>query len=716
QLMPDLLPGLRRLIVLLALGGLCPGLAHSAAGAELARVEISFSIKVASSSPAKGAILLRPLEGEGEPIRLGVTSWDALSLLLPPGTKWEASGELPDFWIPRKVVAVEEPARPTKLTLDVWPLGKIAGTVKVKDKDVPLPKKVAVKTLAVPAFLNRPAVPKGAMDCPVDEKGAWTCSLPAATFDLVISAQGLTPQYRWGVPVAAGKTTPLGTVMLERGASVVGWVVVEGGQIDSSQCTVRLAVLQSSGADLESATTLERTAVQGEVRKDGFFQMTGLAPGTYTLEIQQPGYSAVRVSPVRIDRGAETFLGETLVLRRVLDLELEVHPPLDWIGQPWRARITRLGEQRVSPIVFEGPVDATGRLTIPGQSAGRFGVSIEDSLGNALHYGEEVVDGPASLISIDLQLITVEGRVSLGSEPLEAVLWFGGRHGATSARMESDAEGRFHGVLPKEGMWRLEIEAAQPGFPVWTRADVQAGDSGKASLDVALPDTRVFGRVVDEQGKPVPAADVVALTETADMLVTADAMGSFELRGLQEGPVWLAAESSKKASDRVFTVLAEGRAAGPIELRLRPTRRVTGTVLSARGPVAGAHVMLLARTPDGGGAAATTDTAGRFEADLPRAVTRIAAIISAPGFPLRVFETAVAEEALSFHVSEEGGSLELRLPLDGDELQRENLVLALFQNGIPVPMAVLGRWAFDHGQPRGGVGGAFRVPEVAPGE
>src|SRR5215203_6308404 len=267
----------RLLLIVLPVLSLYPRLAQSGPAAQFATVEISFSAQVASSLPAKGAILLRPVEGEGEPIRLPVTSWAALSLLLPPGSKWEASGEIPDFWVPRKIVVIEAPAHPTRLILDLWPLGKIAGTVKVKDKGEALPKKMVVKTLAVPAFLNRPAVPKGEMDCPVDEKGAWSCSLPAATYDLVIAAQGFTPHYSWGVPVTAGKTKALSSVFLERGASLVGWIAVEGGQIDASRCTARLAVLQSSGASLESAADVERTAVQQEVRKDGFLQMTGLA-------------------------------------------------------------------------------------------------------------------------------------------------------------------------------------------------------------------------------------------------------------------------------------------------------------------------------------------------------------------------------------------------------------------------------------------------------
>ena len=75
--------------------------------------------------------------------------------------------------------------------------------------------------------------------------------------------------------------------------------------------------------------------------------------------------------------------------------------------------------------------------------------------------------------------------------------------------MESDDEGRFHGILPREGPWKIEVQAAEPAFSTSARAEVDAGRSGKATLDIRLPDTRIFGRVVDEQGKPVARADVI---------------------------------------------------------------------------------------------------------------------------------------------------------------------------------------------------------------
>jgi hypothetical protein len=697
--------------------GLTSGPAFAQDGAQTSPVEISFLPRVASKLPVKGFVVFRSGQGKIEPIRVAVTSPSTLSLKVPRGSSWEVSAELPGFWVPRKSLAVESPDQPTRLTLDLWPMGMISGLVKLNEKGGPLPKQILVKTLAVPSFLKRPSVPKGALDCPVDQKGAWRCSLPATIFDLVISAPGSAPSYRWRVQVPAGKTLSLGTIELKRGASVAGWVAVEEGRIEPRRCVARLAVLTSGGATLQSSAELSRTALQQEVREDGFFQFTGLAPGSYTLEAQQPGYPAARSLAIRVDPGVETFLPDPLVLHHALDLQFEIHPALDWLDRPWRAQVFKLGERPPIPLVFEGRADEEGRLIVAGQSWGRFRVSLQDSLGNRLYSGEHSVESAAGAPqSIEVRFVTLSGKVRLGEEPLDAVLWFGGRSGTTSIKMEADAGGQFHGVLPHEGPWRIEVEAKKPAFSTWTQGEVRANRAGKASLDIVLPDTRVFGRVVDEQEKPVPAADVSVRGERLDLHEVADPAGAFEVRGLPEGGVWLGAEATSRVSDRVSANLVEGRAVGPVELKLHPMKRLNGSVLSSLGPVVGARVMILARTPDGGGAVATTDTDGAFQVDLPQAASRITAIASAPGFALRAFDATADPKPLLLQVTEDKGNLEVALPLTREDLLRENLVLVAFQNGLPIPTWVLSQWASDHGLSRDGVDRTWRVPDVAPGE
>jgi hypothetical protein len=368
--------------------------------------------------------------------------------------------------------------------------------------------------------------------------------------------------------------------------------------------------------------------------------------------------------------------------------------------------------------VFDGSTDEEGRFSVPRQSSGRFRVSLKDSLGNSL-YSEEhtIIDPSAGPEAIEVRLVTVEGSIRLGTEPLESTLWFGGHSGATSIKMEAGADGQFQGVLPKDGLWRIEIEGAETGFRTWARADVHADRSGKASLEIDLPDTRLFGRVVDEQGKPVPGSDVVTLGESLDLHEMADAEGSFEVRGLPEGPVWLGAESGSQISDRAYAMLVDGRAVGPIELRLHPTQQLTGRVMSPQGPVAGSRVVVLARTPEGGGAMATTGADGTFKANLHKGVSRVEVIVSAPGFALRAFDASLeGGEPLSLQVTEEEGSLEIALPVDGEELARQNLILAAFQNGLLVPASILSQWGYDHGESSVRKGGLMRVPGVAPGD
>jgi hypothetical protein len=697
--------------------GLTLGPAFAQDGAQASPVEISFLPRVASKLPVKGFVVFRATQDKIEPVKVAVASTSTLSLKLPRDRQWEVSAELPGFWVPRRSLAVGSQDQPVRLTLDLWPLGTISGLVKVKEKGAPLPKQILVKTLAVPSFLKRPSVPKGALDCPVDAKGAWSCSLPAASFDLVISAPGSAPSYRWGVQVPAGKTLSLGTIELKRGASVAGWVAVEEGRIEPRRCIARLALLASGGGTLQSSAELGRTALQREVREDGFFQFTGLAPGNYNLEAQQPGYPAARSLAIRVDPGVETFLPDPLVLRHALDLQFEIRPALDWLDRPWRAQVFKLGERPPIPLVFEGRADEEGRLVVPGQSSGRFRVSLQDSLGNRLYSGEHLVDSAAGAPQlIEVRFVTLSGKIRLGEEPLDAVLWFGGRSGATSIKMEADAGGRFHGVLPHEGPWRIEVEAKKPAFSTWTQGEVQANRAGKASLDIILPDTRLFGRVVDEQEKPVPAADISVRGERLDLHEVADSAGAFEVIGLPEGGVWLAAEAASRVSDRVSANLVEGRAVGPVELKLRQTKRLNGLVSSSLGPVAGARVMILARTPDGGGAVAMTDTEGAFQVNLPQAASRIAAIASAPGFALRAFDAAADDKPLLLQVTEDKGNLEVALPLTREDLLRKNFVLVAFQNGLPIPTSVLSQWASDHGWSRDSVDSTLRVPDVAPGE
>jgi hypothetical protein len=117
-----------------------------------------------------------------------------------------------------------------------------------------------------------------------------------------------------------------------------------------------------------------------------------------------------------------------------------------------------------------------------------------------------------------LKLLTLHGTLKLGKEPLAARLWFGGRFGGLSVELESDSDGKFHGVLPKDGWWPIDVESSSPPFKLRTKAKVQALDHERASVDIVLPATHLFGRVVmDDTGRPAGHADVSLGTDEGDM-------------------------------------------------------------------------------------------------------------------------------------------------------------------------------------------------------
>lgn len=673
---------------------------------------------VAPAAWPSGDLVLRRLDAQEQTsLRLPLSSREPILVRLPLGSVWEISGEIPNFWLRRSLVTVDSDHQASRIPLALWPLGKITGKLRIGDPHTELPPYVKVSTLDIPAFLKRPPVPPGVLECPLAPDGTWTCSLPVATFDLVVSVDRAIPHYFWGVAVTAEKPHSLGTLELKPGASVAGWVAVEGGAITDG-CVARLAPAVAGSASAGELVNLARTAIERPVRKDGFFQVAGLAPGTYSLEILQPGFTPARLPALQIPPGVETFLREPLLLTRSIDLTFEIAPPLDWLGRPWRANVTRLREAAAtrSTSVFDGAVAPEGVLRLINQPAGRFQVRIQDSLGNTLYFDDrhlfESPDTPPQRITIDL--VDVEGTLRVGRNPAGGTLWFGGRRGAQSVRMDADEKGNFAGVLPRGGIWVVDVEVARPTLRAETEIVVEPHPSGRSRIAVDIPDTRLFGRVISEDGKPVAGAFVTAEGENRGQTSQTNADGEFEIQGLHEGLVRVAAGSPRGASDWVYVPLEEENPAGPVELRLRKLQHLSGTLSSPYGPVAGARIVISPFPSTGAATAVTTGADGSFSADIPSGYRQVVLLVSAPGFPFKAMGP-LEVDALSLVLSgAEGGALELNLP-DVGATRREALTLNLFAEGLLVPLGVLRQWSADQGESRFDERGTLRFPNLAPG-
>ena len=683
---------------------------------------------MAAKVPDHWTLVATPKAEELSVRRLAVRGKQPVTLTLPTGSQWRLSAELPGFWVRPLSFTANTPSgsrRPAIAVLDLWPLGTLRGIVKVTEKKAPLPEQILVTTVSAPKVLGRPVMPAGALACPVEREGPlqghWSCRLPAGTLDLAISTPGFVPQYRWGVEVVALGESTLPVIQLERGASIAGWVAVDGGKIDPETCVARILPAADCRTDLRHALQNSAKAIEAKVGGDGFLQFPNVAPGEYALSVTQPGYAEATVSLIRVSPKEESFLDQPLILRAPVTLRLHIDPALDPYQRPWNVHVLTSANSAANggrmSLLHNGPADREGRLVLADLSPGEIEVNIEDSQGNRTFTTGTHSWSLANSMTrhIEIPQVQIEGRITLGEEPLAATLWFDGRSGFWRSRLESDDEGRFAGILPRDGYWRVQVMAERPKLETWVTAQVDKPAKKAARVVLELPDTRLFGRFVNLQGVPVAGGTVTVLGEDtyATQQTTTDSSGQYEFRGLAEGQIAVVAETrSDCSSGRAFAALAEGMEVGPIELRCEEHKEVTGTVTGKRGPVGGVRVLLVSHGAKVGGGQAKTDAAGRFSIRLAADIERVVAHVAALGYGYKPMRVNLTGEPLHLRVEEGAGVIAIAEPAKQDALMALGLQIGIFREGLPVHTALSG---FSNLPADGEEPGWFEYPNLAPG-
>ncbi len=461
---------------------------------------------------------------------------------------------------------------------------------------------------------------------------------------------------------------------------------------------------------------------EGRINERGFFQFVGLAPGFYTIGVEQEGALAELRGPVEVAAGGETYLPEPFLLEAPLDLELVVEPAKDWLGRSWNVQVDRSlgrGDSRTET-VFEGKTSDEGVARAMHQKRGIFTVRISDSTGQKMltEHDLEFTSTAEARRVFQIRWIEIEGEVRLGKSPLRATLWFGGQQGVVSIRFDSDEEGKFSGVLPRDGHWPIELAADSPRLSLELHRSVEARN-GRAEVEIQVPETRLFGRVVDSEGQPAAKAVVSVLERDGanQWLITEDS-GQFEFRGVAPGSLTLNAQSGRGdlvATEQTFALPEDGEI-GPIELALRATARFAGRVRSPRGVASGAVVSAMGVRPARYGNDRTRTAAdGGFEVKLPSVVVGAVAVVGALGSALTAFELRAGEKVDLF-VPDSGGTVEVDLGSSlRQRLLEQDAWLMLLQNGLELPTHTLAAWARSHGEPGFGLT-AKRFAELAPGE
>ena len=673
-----------------------------------------------------GVLRLSSGEEGPAPREVPVPGASGARIALPLGSRWRVCADIEGWWGPCSVLAVDAGSGALPHRMELWPTGRLAGRLRSPEREAELPDALRVSFQTPHTIGREAAIPRSVRDCPLSRDGGWTCELPATALDVAIRVPGFVAERFWGIEVPRGDSRDLGVLVLRRGAFVAGWVRFAEGDGGPAGCTARLFPFVPGGPEMATAERASRTAAEGAVLDNGFVQLGPVAAGTYVLEVTHPGYAPARVFPLRLWRHEETALRDPIVLRRPLVIQIQIDPPSDWRGLPWQVSLERsadLSGSFAGSDAFTGTAAPDGRVLVPDQAPGTFRLRVRDSVGDPFYARQDLVveDAQDAVVEVGIDLVTIHGEITLRDEPVQGTLWFGGRSGASRVELRSDLEGRFAGVLPRPGWWRLQVDAPEHGFEFETRVEVEPDRHGDAVLRIDVPDTHLFGKVSDEEGRPVAGARVWLRDSLAGARAMSDAAGAFEFRAFEPGPASVGASASTPrgslTGQPVIVPVVESVPFGPVEIRLTRTRILSGKVISTAGstvpgalvdlstlwPVAAAHSASVRTQPD-----------GSFQIEVHPAAEMLQAIVSPPGYALQSL-TLPNDQPLNLAVSREHGTLILDRGPEGPEEQRAPHKLVVLLDGVVLPYQRLVEWAHGHGRVWSPGARSVEVPRVAPG-
>lgn len=696
---------MRRVQVWLHVGALLILLAKVAA----AHVSIPITVSVHGVEQRPCTLRLIPSTEPNETRTIELIAPSEVTVELPQGSVWtiEASGD--GLWsdsaivVPRVDVAEQA-------VLDLWSVGVVQATIEVEENEE-LPEHLRVRFSLPEGADPERGFPEDEVRCPIED-GRLHCELPAGTVDLRLRAEGMISHFRWDLSIKPS-VTDLGTLRLQRGASVTGWVVAAQGRPDLSKAELALEPLglEPDAPRISTVVLTERPNAKG------FFHFTGIAPGSYRLEVSLDDVGKARFFPLTVMENAESAIAEPIVLHPPATLFIELDPPKDPWSRPWRLSLSRMAASGNLSFAVDGlePV-ADGSWKHEKLEHGGYEIEVEDVSGNRWWYQELRVSAATELIRIEMPMIEVRGQVLHGEEPLEAVVLMGGRNGSPRIRMDSDDTGVFSGVLPKEGAWIITVLADKGRLERnFTMVPIRA-ENGLAEVELVIPRTRIEGVVVDERGKPMEAVlvDIASHSITElPLTVISDKTGAFEASGMAEGTAVLEASKGELKSDPV-TVEVDSTDAQQVRLVLSDMRMVTGTVHSQLGGVPGATVILqpIGRRNSSGQSMVSTELDGSFEVRVPRWVNQAHVHVMAPGFALQVFRADIDPDIpLSIPVNQTSG----RLVLEQGQAYASGRMPVLLHRGSLVSPALLWHWLQISGL-ADSFGERLEVPGIEPGE
>lgn len=608
---------------------------------------------------------------------------------LAPGT-WHLTCQAPGYWPYRKTLLVQGREH---LSCLMVPLARLVGTLQPPAGTPPSP--VVLRLLSPQGDAEGEPLP-----C-TQQAERVSCEAPAGTHSLRLRAAGFVSLFYWDLTLLPHKVRDLGTIRLQPGASLTGWV-----------STAKAKVL-ARPEPLGEGPQLKRGVVSALANDKGFFHLAGLAPGRYRLWAEG---AKARSQPlmVVVQEGQETHLPRPLELIPPVTAVIFLSPPRGEEEKPWQVTVLQHDPARaMGEVVAQVQADETGRAEVPDILPGRYVVLVRGSKGETAYGGKEEL-GEAPL-HLSLAGVRVRGVVKLGDEPVVGELFFGGEASSGAKVCPTNAKGEFSCTLPWEGPWAVTVRGG--GLIRNLTVEVRASKQKKeAFLELQFPPTELRGKVVTPEGQ-APSFAILNMKHPQQPLsqLLLRGQSEFVVKGLDPGNWLVYAENAQAASERLLVPMAEGQRPPELLLTLRPLSHLQGRVVRAGTGLglAGARLFVVPLPQNSFSLPSefTSEAEGRFELALPQ-LPALALAVEAPGFARRWFSFASwPEQEVVLPVDEQGGTLLLGFARKA--MQR----LAVVSEGILEGIAALEQWARAQGEEPEDRGELvrLRVPRLAPG-
>jgi hypothetical protein len=496
--------------------------------------------------------------------------------------------------------------------------------------------------------------PSAKEKCSIRSDGRFLCRIPSGVRDLKLAVDGASPWYFWDVDTT--RDVDVGELVPRLGASL-------SGSVDSSRKNVVVTLRPRMFAESHDTAAQSRLQTfKAEPNSRGFFQFSGLPPGTYTIEAAAPSASPSIPVDIEVREPREYALETKLRLNALAELDIAVLPPLDPFGKPWRVKVARyVPMSAYLKVVAEGTFSESGFWKREKLAAGPHQFEIVDSTGNVHHSRDVDLQANTPLQAVSISFVRIAGTVRTGERPLAARLHFNSLKGE-QVTTRSDAEGRFETYVAHEGNWTVEISP----FKSWQTLRINAvairssATKDVATVDLSLPGGSVRGKVVDEDGKPIKSGVLIRIGRGSPLSETmSDPQDGFRLVGLARGSYDLIAQAEDAEGDpRPITI---GDTEEEVTLVARHTRNLLVWLGTSSGrPLAGAIVRYWTSLSSYIHEAAT-GPGGTFTVPVTSTTPLITAVIVAPGAPRALVTLSPSEERLEVVLPDVSGRLHVIL-------------------------------------------------------